>query len=61
MKKRNSGMFIAMSIGFLVINFALFNTHFIRLEDGAKGFFVGIGIAVIASPLVFAKIRNNKC
>ncbi len=52
--------FIAMFIGFVIINVVLFNTHFINIPDGMKGFIVGIGIAIIASPIIFLKLKRNK-
>ena len=51
---------IAMLIGFLIINVALFNPHFINIPDFGKGCIVGVGIAIIALPIIFFKLKRNK-
>lgn len=50
---------IAMIIGFAIIYLGLFAPFFSTLSDGAKGFLVGIGLAVLAGPVIFQKLARR--
>lgn len=60
MKQKSLSQIIAIIIGLTIINVTLFQPWCKQLPDGAKGFFVGIGIAVIAAPVIFTKLVQNR-
>jgi hypothetical protein len=60
MKQEALRQLISILIGFAVIYLALFHSYFKPMSDGAKGFLVGIGIAIIAAPVIVTKLVHNR-
>ena len=61
MKQRFGKLFILIPTGLFFLSATIAITHFTDISDGVRGLLFGIGIGLIALPIIYKRIKPTSC